>query len=104
VFLLYDSTPEFESLKSDNGKLSHRKHFDLARFMRKVKFEAPIAGTFFWVTQNPAEIPTMTTEAPLPTATGDDPSKEPLPEKPKEPKETTPLVLQRGGVNLLRPH
>jgi len=61
VFLLYDSTPEFEGLKSDNGKLSHRKHFDLARFMRKVRFESPIAGTFFWVSQNPAEIPTMTT-------------------------------------------
>ena len=77
--------------------------------MRKVKLEAPIAGTFFWVSQNPAEIPTMTTEAPLPT--GDDPSEEPVepcPEKPKqsimEPMEPTPLVVQRGGVNLLQLH
>lgn len=104
MFLLYDSTPEFESLKSDNGKLSHRKHFDLARFVRRVKFEAPIAGTFFWVSQNPAETPSMTTEAPLPTTTGGDPSEEPSPEKPKEPEEPRPLVVQRGGINLSREH
>ena len=101
MFLLFDSTPEFEGLKSDNGKMAHRKHFDLARFMRKVKFESPIAGTFFWVSQNPAEIPTMTTEAPLPTSTGDDPSEEPSPEKPKKAKGPRPLVMQRLGVNLL---
>jgi hypothetical protein len=57
VFLVYDSTPEFEKVKTKDLP-SNRKKFSLKKFAKKVKFEAPIAGTFFWVSTNPEEVGT----------------------------------------------
>jgi hypothetical protein len=66
VFLLYNSTPEFENLKKNDLPSSH-KHFDLKKFSRKAKFGAPIAGTFIYVSTNPDEIGTTAGFAPQAT-------------------------------------
>lgn len=66
VFLVYDSTPEFEHLKKKDLP-SSRKHFDLEKFTKKAKFDAPIAGTFIYVSTNPDEVGTTTGFAPLAT-------------------------------------